>query len=43
VKIKRWQLSAQELARYSVIEKTIEGYLKADQATEELPFKPIVP
>jgi len=38
MKIKRWQLGAQELARYSVIEKTIEGYPKADRATEELPF-----
>jgi len=43
MKIKKWQLRAQELARCSVIEKAIEGYLKADQATGELPFKPIVP
>ncbi len=34
--MERWQLSAQEIARYGVIENTIEGYLKADLAAEEL-------
>ena len=34
--MQRWQLSAQEIARYGVIESTIEGYLKADLAAEEL-------
>ncbi len=32
--MERWQLSTKELARYSVIENTIEGYLKADRAAE---------
>jgi len=41
--MERCELSRKELARYSVIENTIEGYLKIDQAEEELPFKPIVP
>ena len=34
--MERWQLSAKEIARYGVIENTIEGYLKADLAAEEL-------
>jgi len=34
--MERCELSRKELARYSVIENTIEGYLKADQAAEEL-------
>ena len=34
--MQRWQLSAKEIARYGVIENTIEGYLKADLAAEEL-------
>jgi transposase len=34
--MERWQLSTKELSRYSVIENAIEGYLKADQAAEEL-------
>ena len=34
--MQRWQLSQKELARYSIIENTIEGYLKADIAAEEL-------
>ena len=34
--MERWQLSAQEIARYGVIQNTIEGYLKADLAAEEL-------
>jgi len=34
--MERWQLSTKELSRYSVIENTIEGYLKAGQAAEEL-------
>ena len=34
--MERWQLSTKELARYSVIENTIEGYLKAGQAAEQL-------
>ena len=34
--MERWQLSAKEVARYSVIENTIEGYLNVDQAAEEL-------
>ena len=34
--MERWQLSAQEIVRYGVIESTIEGYLKADLAAEEL-------
>jgi len=34
--MERWQVSAKEIARYSVIENTIEGYLKADLAAEEL-------
>ncbi len=29
-------MSAKEIARYGVIENTIEGYLKADLAAEEL-------
>ncbi len=32
--MQRWQLSAKEIARYGVIENTIEGYLKADLAAE---------
>jgi hypothetical protein len=36
MKMERWQLSAQEIAGYGVIENTIEGYLKADLAAEEL-------
>ena len=34
--MQRWQLSVKELARYSVIKDTIERYLKAGQAAEEL-------
>jgi len=34
--MERWQLSAKEIARYGVIENSIEGYLKADIAREEL-------
>ncbi len=34
--MERWQLSTQEIVRYGVIESTIEGYLKADLAAEEL-------
>ena len=34
--MERWQLSAQEISFYGVIENTIEGYLKADLAAEEL-------
>jgi len=34
--MERWQLSARELARYGIIENTIEGYLNANQAAEEL-------
>ncbi len=34
--MERWQLGAKEIARYGVIENTIEGYLKADLAREEL-------
>jgi len=34
--MERWQLSQKEIARYGVIENTIEGYLKADLAAEEL-------
>jgi transposase len=34
--MERWQLSTKELSRYSVIENTIEGYLNAGQAAEEL-------
>jgi len=34
--MQRWQLSAKEIARYGVIENTIEGYLKANLAAEEL-------
>jgi len=34
--MQRWQLSQKEIARYGVIENTIEGYLKADLAAEEL-------
>ena len=36
MEMERWQLSAKEIARYGVIENTIEGYLKADLAAEEL-------
>lgn len=28
--MERWQLSQKELARYGIIENTIEGYLKLD-------------
>ena len=34
--MERWQLSTKKLSRYSVIENTIEGYLKAGQAAEQL-------
>jgi len=34
--MQRWQLSAKEIARYGVLSNTIEGYLKADLAAEEL-------
>ncbi len=34
--MQRWQLSAKEIARYGVIENTVEGYLKAELAAEEL-------
>jgi len=34
--MERWQLSQKELARYGIIENTIEGYLKVDLAAEEL-------
>jgi len=34
--MERWQLSTKEVARYSVIENTIEGYLKVGQAAEQL-------
>jgi len=34
--MERWQLSAKEIARYGVIQNTIEGYLKAELAAEEL-------
>jgi len=34
--MERWQLSQKGLARYSVIENTIEGYLNVGQAAEEL-------
>ena len=34
--MERWQLSTKEIARYGVIENTIEGYLKVDLAAEEL-------
>jgi len=34
--MERWQLSTKELSRYSVIENAIEGYLKVDQAGEQL-------
>ena len=34
--MERWQLSAKELARYGIIENAVKGYLKADQAAEEL-------
>jgi len=34
--MERWQLRTKELARYSVIENALEGYLKVGQAAEEL-------
>ena len=34
--MERWQLSAKEIARYGVIQNTIEGYLNVDLAAEEL-------
>ena len=34
--MQRWQLSQKEIARYGIIQNTIEGYLKADLAAEEL-------
>ncbi len=34
--MERWQLSQKELARYGVIENTIERYLKVNLAAEEL-------
>ena len=34
--MERWQLSTKEVARYSVIENAIKGYLKASQAAEQL-------
>jgi len=34
--MQRWQLSVKELARYGAIKNTIEGYLRVDQAAEEL-------
>ena len=34
--MERWQLSTKEVARYSVIENTLEGYLKVGQAAEQL-------
>lgn len=34
--MERWQLSQKELARYGVIQNTIEGYLNVDLAAEEL-------
>ena len=34
--MEKWQLSTKEVARYSVIENTIKGYLKASQAAEQL-------
>jgi len=33
--MERWQLSQKELAKYGIIENTIEGYLKVDLAAEE--------
>ena len=37
--MKRWQLSQKEIPGYGVIENSIEGYLKADLAREELCFE----
>ena len=34
--MEKWQLSQKELARYGVIQNTIEGYLNVDLAAEEL-------
>jgi transposase len=34
--MEKWQLSQKEIARYGVIQNTIEGYLKVDLAAEEL-------
>jgi len=34
--MERWQLSQKELARYAIIQNTIEGYLNVDLAAEEL-------
>jgi len=34
--MQRWQLSQKELARYGIIQNTIEGYLNVDLAAEEL-------
>jgi hypothetical protein len=36
VEMERWQLSTKEVAKYSVIENAIKGYLKASQAVEQL-------
>jgi hypothetical protein len=33
--MERWQLSTKGVARYSVIENAIKGYLKASQAAEQ--------
>ncbi|GAH78245.1 unnamed protein product, partial [marine sediment metagenome] len=34
--MQRWQLSQKELARYGVVQNTIEGHLNVDLAAEEL-------
>jgi len=36
VKMERWQLSAKEITKYTVIKDAIKGHLKANQAAEEL-------
>jgi len=36
VRMQRWQLSQKELARYGVVQNTIEGHLNVDLAAEEL-------
>lgn len=34
--MERWQLSAKEITRYSVIENAVKGYLKAYQTAGQL-------
>lgn len=34
--MERWQLSAEEMAKYGVVKNTVEGYLNGDQSVREV-------